>query len=507
MKRNVRFSTFLLSLLLCFGAFAGCGKKDKGPGETLEVQGSDAPTEEVSGEFVYNYPQMDCNETALRFYNLSEMWDMYVYLDAPATGDKLDKEVYNRNERIRDRFNCEIKIDTFQWISGLDAYVNSIEKDVINSMNSWDVIYFPINRRPDLITKGYFLDLESINYLQLDREWWDRELNDTFELSGKLYFASSPLQLQAFDSAWAIFFNQKLITDHEGMPDPRTLVQNNEWTIAKLDELCLEASNTNGATDFFYGDGNGGQIYGISAHHDLPDKMIYAAGERFVEKNSDGIPELAANGETFGTVVTNLAKLLGAQHNLHAASTDMVKNESAYWGNTAGYVYTFVNNRAYFMGGEVKSSRVIKQQDTDTSYGIVPLPKASSSQPEWYTPVVENLMVMTIPNTCTKIEMAGVILDAMSYESYAKVLPVYYDRLLYQGYTPQDKPIMEILRSSRGVDIAYFYGWNKDLVTDIKERIFDGTGEISGKLESEGEAITAKIGIWLESLQNIGKND
>ena len=277
-----------------------------------------------------------------------------------------------------------------------------------------------------------------------------------------------------------------------------------EWTIEKLDELCVEGANINSAPSFYYGDGKGDQIYGISAHPLLPDKLLYAAGELYVLKNSDGIPTFQADSETFGSMADQLATLLGQERNIRASYTDMVPYENGEFGETGGYVYIFVQDRAFFMGAEIKTSRVIKNYDADTvSYGIVPLPKQDSSQTSYYTPVVETLLTMTILVNCRKTEMVTQVIDAMAYESYADVLPVYYDQLLYRGYTAEDEPIMEILRSSRGVDIAYYYGWVDTLAEKVRDSIFAGNGSISSVVDGEKTGINAMIDSWVEKLQEM----
>ena len=503
MKSNIRFPVISLVAFLLLGCLFSCGKKQE-PSDGIDTTVPDVTVEE-SGEpdFEYPYPDLDCNNETITIRGLSWLWDMYIFLDASNTGDKLDREIYERNIGIEKRFNCDIVVSEFLWNWDMDEYINNISNSLQANLDAWDVVYIPLNQRPDLITMGYFQDLKTLNALQLDQPWWDTELNNTFEPQDSLYFASSPLQLQAFDSAWAMFFNETLLKDR-GMQSPRELVASNEWTIEKLDELCAEGANINSAPSFYYGDGKGDQIYGLSAHPLLPDKLLYAAGEQYVLKNSDGIPTFRADSETFSNMADQLAALLGQERNIRASYTDMVPYENGEFGETGGYVYIFVQDRAFFMGAEIKTSRVIKNYDADTvSYGIVPLPKQDSSQASYYTPVVETLLTMTIPVTCRKTEMVTQVIDAMAYESYANVLPVYYDQLLYRGYTAEDEPIMEILRSSRGVDIAYYYGWVDTLAEKVRDSIFEGNGSISSVVDGEKTGINTMIDSWVKKLQEM----
>ncbi len=504
MKNNVKFSMLLLAVCICLGCFVSCGKGGN-PSETATVGNpvtGGTPTD-TNPEFVYPYPELNCNNETITIRGLSWLWDMYIFLDASNTGDKLDREIYARNMGIEARFNCDIVVKEFLWNWDMDEYINNISNSLQSNLDAWDVIYIPLNQRPDLITMGYFQDLKTIDGLQLDQPWWDAELNSTFELADSLYFASSPLQLQAFDSAWAMFFNETLLNDR-GMENPRDLVASDEWTLARLNELCVEGANVNSAPSFYYGGGTGDQIYGISAHPLLSDKLLYAAGEQYVAKDGDGMPVFRADTESFYNAAKILADLLGQERNIRASYTDMVAYENGEFGETGGYVYIFVQDRAFFMGAEIKASRVIKNNEMDTvSYGIVPLPKRDSSQLSYETPVVETLLTMTIPVTCRDTEMVAQVIDAMAYESFANVLPVYYDQLLYRGYTAEDAPIMEILRSSRGVDMAYYYGWIDELCVVVRDSIFGGNESVSSMVQGEKQTVNSLIGKWLKKIQEM----
>lgn len=503
MKKRIRFLSMLLAAILAMGCLAACGEKEKNDGASTE---SGSEIVEPETEFIYEFADTDFREgDEVTFLGLDYLWDMYIYLTAEVTGDKLDSAVYKRNEKVANAMGIGINVDETQWDydAGFMTYINKIQNAINTDMCNWDVIYVPINKRPDLITQGLFQDLSDIGTIQLGRDWWDPTLNDVFEFSNRLYFASSSLQLQSFDSAWGIFFNDKLIKSHEGMADPRQLVNDNNWNMETLMEMCSQAANTNSSESFWWADGTGDQVYGIAAHPNLPDKLLYATGERYVVKDQDGNPTYAAGGERFVNVVQKMANFLAWEGNLEASSEDMRQSgDGSIKGG--GYVYAFANDRAYFIGAEIKTARVLKSNDIDVSYGLVPLPKFDASQAEYHTPIVETLLVMTIPATCSRTEDVGAVVDALSYYSYVDVLPVYYDQILYRGYNEEDAPMMDIINSSRGVDMGYFYGWNGKLAEQVRDRVFDGSADISGTLISEKESIITSMRDWQEMFKKLG---
>ena len=505
MKKSIRFLLLMLACVMLVGSLGACGDKNQNDVITTE-NGVTVAEPEPETDFVYEIAPTTFQEgDEVVLLGLDYLWDMYIYLDAEATGDKLDAAVYKRNEKVANALGINIYVDETQW--DYDAqfvtYINKIRVAIESDMAKWDVVYLPINKRPELITLGLFEDLSDIDTIQLGQDWWDPTLNNEFELSNRLYFASSCLQLQSFDSAWGIFFNEDLINSYEGLADPRQLVNDNNWTMETLMGICSEVASIKSSESFWWHDGTGDQVYGISAHPNLPDKLLYATGERYVVKNEAGLPTYAAGSERFVNVVQKMANFLSYEGNLEASSEDMRQSGDGYLKG-GGYVYAFANDRAYFMGAEIKTARVLKSNDIDVSYGLVPLPKFDSTQSDYHTPIVETLLVMTIPTSCTRTKDVGVVLDALSYYSYADVLPVYYDQILYRGYNEEDAPMMDIINNSRGVDMGYFYGWNATLAEQVRDRVFDGTAEISATLASEKEAIITAMKDWQEMFKKLG---
>lgn len=500
MKTIRRVLLMLLALALLSGCLAACSGPSK-PGTTGESTAGETSGEQSTEEFVYTFGHTTFEPgSVFTFCNLNQLWDMYIYLDASSNGNKVDKEIYSRNRAVETAMQCVIEIDERGWTYDFNPYIDAINNAITTGLATWDAVYLPVNKRPDLVTSGKFRDLAEISTINLGEDWWDGTLNDAFMLSDRLYFASSPFQLMSFDTSWGIFFNVDLI-DAYGMEDPRELVNNNEWTVEKLMNLCRDNAALNGAESYYW-DANTRQVYGISAHPNLPDKLLYATGERYVTRNSDGDPVYSAGGTRFVDVVNKLATFLGAEHNLEASSEDMAADGNDFKGG--GYLYAFANSRAFFMGAEIKAARQLKSLDQIVNYGLVPLPKYTSDQKEYFTPIVESLLVMTIPVTCTREEDVGAILDALSYYSYRDVLSAYYSNILYRGYTDKDAPMVEILKSTRGVDMAYYYNWNDKLAEQVRDRIFDGTGNISDSLATESVRIATLIQNWKESLKKLG---
>ena len=497
-KMKKRIFAAALAVVLFGSVFVGCkSDKEKNPKNTNE---SGNPTTEASTEWSYDYGALNYGGKNIRFMTLDYLWDMYIYLDRDIDDtDRLDVAVYNRDRHIEEKYKCKIDVYEQQWNWSIPGYANEVYKVLASGDDMYDVIYVPINAQPSIITEGRLYNLENISSLQLNRDWWDNSINNGYRLADNLYFASGSLMLQSFDSAWAIFFNQKLIEENK-LDNPYDIVDQDNWTLDTLMGICRSVANINSSSSFEWGKGDGDQLYGISTHPNLPDKLIYASGERYVKEDKEGnLYFAAAESERFVNVATKLMDFLSYEGNLRASSEELSQEN-------AGYIYPFTTDRAVFLGAEIKTGRYLKQKGFETEYGIVPLPKYDENQTEYYTPIVENLLVFTIPTTCTNPEEIGTIVDAMTYLGYTDVLPEYYNQTLYRGLNnEEDGSMLDIISSSRGVDMAYFYGWNTDLAWKIGNSILSGQLDFSSSINAEKDSINQKITDWLTQLENINK--
>ena len=136
-----------------------------------------------------------------------------------------------------------------QWNWSIPGYANEVYKVLASGDDMYDVIYVPINAQPSIITEGRLYNLENIRTLQLEKDWWDNSINNGYRIADNLYFASGSLMLQSFDSAWAIFFNQKLINEYR-LDNPYDLVRNDGWTLDVLMSTCRSVANVNSSPSF-----------------------------------------------------------------------------------------------------------------------------------------------------------------------------------------------------------------------------------------------------------------
>ena len=110
---------------------------------------------------------------------------------------------------------------------------------------------------------------------------------------------------------------------------------------------------------------------------------------------------------------------------------------------------------------------------------------------------------MSVPVTNSDPARTGIIIDAMAYESYRDILPIYYDVKVSQKGLRNEESIemLGIIRAGRSFDIGEGYGWTEDLSAKINTMyVSSKKNNIASTLESSRSAIEAAIEKTMEYL-------
>jgi hypothetical protein len=102
-------------------------------------------------------------------------------------------------------------------------------------------------------------------------------------------------------------------------------------------------------------------------------------------------------------------------------------------------------------------------RNMDTDFGIIPYPKFDEAQEKYGHYVDGHATLMAVPITVSNPEKDGVIIEALSYDSYKNLLPIYYDTIITTKFTRDEESaaMLDIIYNSRVFDFAYVYdNWN-----------------------------------------------
>lgn len=491
MKKQNRLTALVLFAAMLTGTLAGCGEKQ--PSDTTTDSTADTTPAETTAAG-YDYPDVDYKGYEFKILNIDKFVNCYLRVDiTEQTGETVDDAVYLRNRKVEEKLGIKIVEQAETYVSWNDRNkpATVLQQDVTAGDENFDCAYVSMAGAPGIVTGGYVLDLNTVPGLNLDEDWWDTELNKSLEIDGKLFCATSSLQLSSLDLTWVLFFNKNILNNNK-LDMPYDLVRDGKWTIDKMNEYVSACANLNGDDNFTFKTGSNA-TYGIAGHNTAPYMMLLAGDNKLLDTDKDG--KLVFTGGTerlFGTI-EKAAKLLNQNDGSVIFGVDEFSEGS--------YYYMFANERAAFLTTELKGNQVFRPYDVD--FGILPAPKYDEAQANYISYASENIFRLCIPANASDPKRTGTILDALSYESKATVLPLYYNQTICQkGLRDEDSiEMLSIINSSRMTDIGFIFGITSSIVEELKTSIMNGGENAASILASGKEKVEKNIADLYEAIQ------
>ena len=476
---------FLAALLLAQTASYGCGDS-AAPTETTT-----APPEQTTTPASVGYPYYDGADLGgktLTILNVAKRCADMLCMICPEEmdGEIVNDAMYERNAYVMEKLNFSLVEDN----RTTTADVSSVfERSMMAQDDTYDAAYIPMNRSYNVLVSGYLLNLRDIQNLHLDESWWDQTFLDATEIGGRSYFASSALHLMGVEGIWCLFFNQDMMDDLS-LSYPYELVREGKWTLDELAVYCKTAAVLNGA-DSFVLSANSTAVYGSTSFYNSINKFILGMGGTFVTRTDDGF-EFSAKNEKFINICQKLAGFFENEGYFVLSKDDSTPEIS--------YTTLFRKNRSMFLGAEVKMANTLR--DKEELFGIVPFPKLSVDDESYRSTALQQVAVLTIPVTNADPESTALALDALSYESEQRVLPLYFEvRVEQKGLRNENSiEMLQIIRDACTYDIGIQYGWVSGLDASLRDQLVSGDSAVASTIESNRSAIEAQIKDMVEAM-------
>lgn len=481
-------SVFIM-LLLTLLIFTSCGTSSVDKETTAGTTSTVANTENIENtKSVYNYPKVNYGGEEFWMINIEPIWGYYPNVDFEnMTGEILDDAVYERNRFLEEQFNFLLKVK----ITEIGTIYNDVRILLTAGDDVYDAIFITGHEVSNLVLENLLYNLYDIPEINLEEKWWEQTVLDTISYGNppKAFFASNYMNLFGFQSAFITYFNEDMVEDL-GLPTPYDYVLNGTWTFDVMHGQIKAGTNLNGDDSFAWSIA-GNSVYGFSSYEQVPLALMVGMGVEYIQKDADDYPYLAIDNEHFYTVCEQLAAFMGTQGEFLYANTI----ETGFH-----FEPIFSSGRAFYIVGELKASNTFRTMEDN--FGIVPMPKYDSAQEKYICNRLMQSLMVAIPITNPNVEQAGIIMDAMAYQSYIDVLPIFYDFTVSQKGLRNEQSIkmLDIIRESRYYDLGMTYGWTRTLVDSISTLLRAGNANVSSVIAAQENAIAANI----EKTMNIG---
>ena len=442
MKMEIKLSMLFLLLTVIF---IGCSDTDSGQisdTTTAEYSVTEEITELAETEpksVTPNLPLM--NFEGKEFVVLARLVDSG-YADWTATditvaeqnGDPINDAVYLRNVTLEDRYNFRI---TTAKTGTQDSY-GFVTKSILAGDNDYDVIAIKGSESANLGVEGFSIDLKSLEYIDLDREYWSHNVNDVMTVNDKLYSTVGDISIIDNYGIRCLYFNKDILNDH-GLEDPYALVKSGKWTIDKMAEMGAVVN----------ADINGDGVMGLEDRYETMSQrtlgtiLSIGGGVKIVGKDNNNSPVLTIDNERSINVVNYMREYTN-------------NKDRVYMSDDWQSMLVRFNNELSMFYAEVLL-HIETMRGYEMEIGLLPVPKYDEAQ-EVYWQFLDSYCCnfYSIPITNTTPDDAAFFLEAMSAESMNTLTPAFYDICLNGKYLRDEESseMLDIILESYVVEFS-----------------------------------------------------
>ena len=444
-----RIFSLILAALLLAGTITGCGDTaEETTAAAVETQPVETESETLFMED--NLPEdLDFGGTAVNTFGWEEVAIIEFFAEE-MNGDVVNDAVFQRNQVVEERLNVSLG---YTLAPGNNANHQAWAGTVMSSTMAGDGandIIAGYSMAPTILAYNRVLiDLLTLDYIDFAMPWWPSSLIDEAVCGGKLYFCSGDISTNMISMLYCMFYN-KTVATNQGLEDFYPLVKNGTWTIEKNYQMAEAAiSDLNGDGQMTVDD-----RFGYITEWDRISLVAYYGTGNLLVDVIDGVP-VASQKE----VLFDAFQLCHSYCQINGFMLDTFKQfGTAESSRIAGSELFKQGNSLFICNG----TRLLPTMgDMEDDYGIVPLPKWSEEQTQYYS--MQDGYGISVPLACsTDMERVCVIKEAMAAESLNIVRPAYYENALKNRYVRDETSVemLDIITNGNVADLGQSPWWD-----------------------------------------------
>lgn len=452
-----RFLAFLLAALMLL-PLASCGEDE------VENTGDipDATVAQSNDSLTPDLPDAETLGNLSGDFHIlvSGNWTWNDFEASETDTTVVETAIFRRNQYIKEKYNVDITTrDIVKYGSALgsgDGF-NAIYTDYIAGQGTYDAAMVGTYDVATLAYNGLLWDLNSVPYLNLEKDYWDQKANEDLSMNGAMYYTTGDISVADNRATYVMFFSKSMVEEY-GLESPYDLVNDNEWTFEKFASMVKSV----GADENQDGVYDAKDSYGLITPTDTHIAILSAAQERIATINDKGEIELSFYGERVDNLYSQYLDLINSSNvlnyqNLNVATAD--ERVSMFNSNQV----LFYSHTMFYMDN---------LRDIENDFGIIPYPKFDKTQ-ENYGNLVSawHSQFLCLPITSSNIKRSGIILEELAYKGKELLTPAYYDKTLNGQYVrdAESSAMLDIIFDNLVYDVGIYYniGTYKDQLTSI----------------------------------------
>ena len=490
--KKIKILALVLACLMLVSVFAACGEDPNKPADETKPGGKEVtelasleaknynnhefvalwPSEHPDGHWIHN--EFDYDEQS---------------------SDRINDTVYKRNLKVENDYNITIS-SILEWCTTIP---DRIRTDAVSEKPEYDAFFTSTGTNTKLraiTVEGLVADWNEAEYYNEDMTWWDHDLMQDYSLGGARYYAFGDIIYSDNFYPYIVYYNRDMLGIYDMEDNFAELVENKEWTIDKLMELCAGVSTENGD-----GEWDGDDIYGCLVSNTVVRALYYGFGKDVTVLDEDGYPTWVMTPATVNTVAPKIRDFFH-NDNLCCNTNSLGKDVTGGWSHAIQSMNMFMNNQGLFSIAEVIFAERLAKNGNTVSYGILPMPLYNKNQEE-YICVLNDVTVLCIPAN-QDLSRTSHILSAMSRESVETLTPVFFGIVLQAKYLSDPssvKMLQKILTCLKAQDVATRFQYGNNLFGKFINLIVAGNVDFQSIYDANIETAQAELDDLREQLE------
>lgn len=453
------------------------------PAAETEVTGEAEVAEETEEVVKDDLPEKNYDGYSYNIYTRTNTTH-YQFLTEEYTGEVLNDAIYDRNLKVQDRFNVVFTETEY-----------SDENAPTPLVMSGDTTYSLMNVRctaaNTMAQKNYLYNISNLEYIDLDKPYWDRELTEAISIGPYYFSAIGATNLTAIDFMTTLLFNKQILSENN-LGDIYTMVREGTWTFDRFGEMSgavtrdVDGNGTYDANDTW-------GVLGCSKY--LHCSFIQSAGAMYIHKDEANYPVYRITSDEHFINVFNRIFEICNDNNAWYLTSDTSNEGTTYHNMFRNGQGLFLSTMFYY----IESMR-----DMDYEFGIVPYPKYDENQDQYYSRI-SFFDTAVIPTSVEDVERASIILEALTCESHNGVIPAYKDVALKTKYSRdmESSDMIDLVLNTRVLDLGDTYfnsNIREGLITNM---FFNDERNIVSKAKSTEKVVSKLVEKMLKEYEKV----
>lgn len=499
-----KLTALLLAALILSSALASCGEQtsttpsgsdsSSASGETTAAAEETVPEET---EIKPDLPEADLQGYSFRVLTRDTDHHIKEVYATELNGEVVNDAVYTRNLNVEETYN--VKLEAVEVTEAPETVMQEeFRRIVMAGDDAFDVALMHTVHAGATAIEGTAYNWNNIPYVDFSKPWWNTVLSEELNYDGMLFLAVSDYCISAIDYTWAMLYNRNMAANYQ-IGDLYETIENGEWDFDTFNGLTAQTSvdlNGNGEWDF-------DDQYGYVTHFNSATcNWNFAFDVKYVGRDEAGEPILEPMSEKMVDMTEKIYDLYYTSGTT-LYLTDAKVSQMGEPSHDLAVANFFKAEKSLFAA--LRIYVIDELRDMEAEFGIIPFPKYDLEQESYYTHVDGHAPLMVLPKTLQNVDNAGLILEALVYESNQEVVPAVYEIVLQSKYARDaaSSRMLDLILDGRVYTFGYIYDNWQGMQWNLTNLMSSGSKDYASYHASRVKIAEAQLKKTIKSFSKI----